>query len=264
MEKKDLSQDYTRPLELSSDESTSFDSSRRRLLQGAVAATAGLSLAGVAGVSLASALSNTTSVNHTQSQATAGQLKLFFSILATGEALAQTFYSNALAHARDLRLSHEVFTTLGAIRAEEQLHFRLALSEGGTPATTHFSFPHGAATFRNPSLFLQTQQQIEELTSGALLAWINDTASMGLSRVAQLGGQLMQVEGGHRVLGRVLMGADPFADWGFAPVVVEHFSDVPNVVKAAGFLSPRSGNDFELRQIDPRFPGLINTTPGKL
>jgi hypothetical protein len=60
-------------------------------------------------------------------------------------------------------------------------------------------------TFKDRSLFLATQQLGEELTNGALLAWIKDMATMGQPHLAQIGGQLMQVEGGHRVVGRVIM-----------------------------------------------------------
>ncbi|TPV99050.1 MAG: hypothetical protein USCAAHI_01518 [Beijerinckiaceae bacterium] len=62
-------------------------------------------------------------------------------------------------------------------------------------ATTQFSFPNGHDTFTQRHLFLQTQQLAEELTNGALLAWINDMATMGQPRLAQIGGELMQVEG---------------------------------------------------------------------
>jgi hypothetical protein len=60
---------------------------------------------------------------------------------------------------------------------------------------------------------------------------------MGLPRLAELGGQLMQVEGG-RVMGRVIMGEDPIPNRGFG-LVLDHFTDVPAAVTAAGF--PESG-----------------------
>ena len=103
---------------------------------------------------------------------------------------------------------------LEAILTEEQIHLNFAVANGGTPATTQFSFPNGHDTFRQRHLFLQTQQLAEELTNGALLAWINDMAGMGQPRLAQIGGELMQVEGGHRVVGRVIMDAQPWDDWG--------------------------------------------------
>jgi hypothetical protein len=72
------------------------------------------------------------------------------------------------------------------------------------------------------------------------------------------------VEGGHRVMGRVIIGEDPFPNWGFAPVVLDHFTDVPAAVKKAGFLSPGPGNTFDFHAVSPSFPGVINTTPGTI
>ena len=84
---------------------------------------------------------------------------------------------------------------------------------------------------------------------------------MGLPRLAQIGGQLMQVEGGHRVVGRVIMHADPWDNWAFGPVSLENFLLVPSVVAAAGFLSPRPGNDFAFHPVSASFPGVIHRQP---
>jgi len=188
-------------------------------------------------------------------------LKEYFSILATGEALFVTFYSNAVANHQALGLGGAELNALRAILTEEQIHYDFAVASGGTPATTHFSFPHGRKTFENRSLFLQTQQLSEELTNGALLAWIQDMAKMGQPRLAQIGGQLMQVEGGHRVVGRVIMGAEPWDNWAFGPVALKNFLQVPHVVKAHGFLSPKPGNDFVFHPASASFPGVINRQP---
>ncbi|MGH6813065.1 MAG: hypothetical protein ACREDM_12250 [Methylocella sp.] len=223
--------------------------SRRWLLRGA--------MAGATGASALTALA-------AEAKPAGTILIEFFSILATGEELFVTFYSNAIKNHVQLGLYGDELNALKAIRAEEQLHLNLALAQGGVPATSQFSMPHGHETFEDRSLFLQTQQLGEELTSGALLAWIKDTAAMGLPVHAELGGQLMQVEGGHRVMGRVIMGEDPFPNWGFAPVVLDHFTDVPAAVKAAGFLTPGPGNMFDFHAVSPSFKGVINTTTGTI
>jgi hypothetical protein len=187
----------------------------------------------------------------------------YLNILATGEALFVTFYSNGVDHHEELGIQGDALTALKAILTEEQIHLDFATKNGGKPATTDFSFPHGHDTFKQRSLFLETQQLSEELTNGALLAWIKDWAAMGQPHLAQIGGQLMQVEGGHRVVGRVIMGADPWDDWGFGPVApqLKSFLDVPAVVAAAGFLSPTPGNHFKFRPVSASFSGVINTTP---
>ncbi len=228
---------------------------RRRML-GAALATGTVAAAGSAALTLMDARTV-----HAEAASGGSILTEYFSILATGEALFVTFYSQAVAHARRLGLEEEALNAIKAILTEEQIHLNFALANGGVPATTHFSFPHGDDTFENRSLFLKTQQLGEELTNGALLAWIKDMAVMGRPRLAQIGGQLMQVEGGHRVVGRVILEAEPWDNWAFGPVALASFLDVPAAVKAAGFLSPRPGNDFEYHAVSDSFPGVINTTP---
>lgn len=203
-------------------------------------------------------------------------LTQYFSILATGEALFTTFYALAIQNHVQLGLFGADLDAIKAIAAEEEIHYQAAVAQGGTPAMTTFSFPHGAATFTDRNLFLQTQQLAEELTNGALNAWILDMANAGQTRLAQLGGQLQQVEGGHRVVGRVIMThnsfpgifgtgpGNPYDDWAFGPVPLTSFTQVPTAVTNAGFLSPVPGNSFPFTQVSTSFPGLINTTPGTL
>lgn len=201
----------------------------------------------------------------------------YYSILATGEALFTTFYALGVQNHRRLGFWGEDLNGLQAIAAAEEIHYEFAKSQGGTPATLTFSFPHGQATFQNRKLYLETMELAETLTSGALLAWILDMANAGYNRLAQLGGQLMQVEGGHRLFARVLRGedrlglpfggepgAEPFPNWAFAPVVLSSFTQVPAVVTQAGFLTPTDGNSFPYTPYADTFPGLINTDPGSL
>lgn len=231
--------------------SRSFPVRRRQLL-----GTSGTVVAGLTAATLLDAYADPADAADASST-----IKEYFSILATGEALFVTFYSQAVANHGKLGIKGDALNALGAILAEEQIHYNFAVANGGTPATTHFSFPHGKDTFEDRSLFLQTQQLSEELTNGALLAWIKDMAAMGRPRLAQIGGQLMQVEGGHRVVGRVIMGANPWDNWAFGPVALKSFLQVPAVVKAHGFLSPKPGNDFEYHPVSAHFPGVINTKP---
>lgn len=234
-------------------DSFSAPRSRRWLLRGAIAGTAAAALTGAAALDALAA--------HAEATTDSDDLTAFFNILATGEALFVTFYDQAVIHHKRLGFHGAALNALKAIRTEEQIHLQFAMANGGKPDTLHFSFPHGPETFENRRLFLKTQQLAEELTNGALLAWIKDMASMGQPRFAQIGGQLMQVEGGHRVVGRVLQGAEPYDNWGFGPVTLEHFSDVPAAVTAAGFLSPKPGNDFKFHPVSPTFPGVIHTEP---
>lgn len=226
---------------------------RRWILRGAAAGATAVALTGAGAL--------TARQVHAEAMSGGGTLKEFFSILATGEELFVTFYRLGIAHRAQLDLSSAAVNALTAIMVEEQIHRDFAIAQGGVPVTNHFSFPHGDDTFESRSLFLATQQLSEELTNGALLAWIKDTAAMGMPRLAQIGGQLMQVEGGHRVVGRVILGAEPWDNWAFGPVVLDHFTQVPAAVAAAGFLSPRPGNDFAFQSVSTHFPGVIHTHP---
>lgn len=235
--------------------------SRRSLLQGAMKGAASLAVAGstVGALTIADVLHS--SAVYAEVTSGGATLKEFFNILVTGEELFATFYRLGIANHSTLGISGAQLIALEAILAEEELHVRFAKAHGGVPATNNFSFPHGADTFNDRSLFLQTQQLVEDLTNGALLAWVKDLATMEMPRLAQIGGQLLQVEGGHRLFGRVLLEANPFPNWAFGPVTVDHFTLVPAVVTEAGFLSPKPGNDFPYVPTPPSFPGVINTQP---
>lgn len=235
--------------------------SRRSLLQGAMKGATGLVIAGAAASTLTVADILHARAVHAEVVTGGSTLQQFFSILATGEALSATFYRLGIASHNKLEIGGPQLIALEAILAEEEIHVRFAQAHGGMLATNHFSFPHGADTFNDRSLFLQTQQLIEEATNGALLAWIKDLATMGMPRLAQIGGQLMQVEGGHRVVGRVIQGANPYDNWAFGPVTLDHFTQAPAAAAAAGFLSPKPGNDFTFEPTPPSFPGVINTEP---
>lgn len=256
--RKNLDEIPAEKLAATTDLMTSFSAptSRRRMLLGVAAGVAGTAVAGVAATALLQARAV-----HAETASDSSILTEYFSILATGEALFVTFYSHAIASYAKLGIHGNALNALEAIRAEEQIHLNFALANGGVPATTHFSMPHGEATFDDRDLFLETQQLGEDLTNGALLAWIKDMATRNHPRLAQIGGQLMQVEGGHRVVGRVIMNAEPWDNWGFGPVVLSSFLQVPAAVKAAGFLSPKPGNDFAYHRVSASFPGLINTQP---
>ena len=64
---------------------------------------------------------------------------------------------------------------------------------------------------------------------------------MGQPRLAQIGGQLMQVEGGHRVVGRVILNAEPWDDWAFGPVALDSFLQVPDAVASRRGRPPPGG-----------------------
>jgi hypothetical protein len=52
-----------------------------------------------------------------------------------------------------LGLHGEALNAIEAILTEEQIHYNFAVANGGKPATTHFSFPHGKETFEDRGTF---------------------------------------------------------------------------------------------------------------
>jgi hypothetical protein len=106
-----------------------------------------------------------------------------------------------------------------------------------------------------------TQGSGEGLTDGGLLARIKDTAAMGQPRLARVGGQPMRAEGGRRVVGRVILDAEPRDDRTFGPVALESFPRVPAAVAAPGFPGPRPGDDFAYHRVSTSFPGVIHGHP---
>lgn len=230
--------------------------SRRALLKSAMfGATA--ALAGAAALKTPIARADTTSTT----AADTTFLQDVFTILSTGEKLNVVFYSMGVANQAQLGFTDNEVASLQAILIEEQLHTHYAELNGGVAVTTHFSFPLGAMTFTDRASFLTTMQGIEDVTNGALLALIKDFADRGMGRNAQFGGQLMQVEGGHRAVNRALRGAYPLEDWAFGPITIAHFTDVPDVVAKAGFLSPVPGNDYEYQPIEANFSTVTSLAP---
>jgi hypothetical protein len=227
--------------------------SRHAFLKGSAVGAAAVAVGGAGGLS--------TLVAHAQSMTNDAFLKEVFNILATGEKLGVAFYQRGVANHERLGFFGDQLLSLKAIMVEEQIHNNAAEAHGGMAATTHFSFPLGAATFTDRIAFLTTMRQIEETTNSALLALIRDCAERGLTAYAQLAGQLLSVEGGHRVVGRTLLGTHPVEDWAFGPALLPHFLAVPDAVAKAGFLSPAPGNDYPYQPVSASLPGVTYTAP---
>jgi hypothetical protein len=230
--------------------------SRRRLLQIAAAGTAGIAVIGASAVGLRPATAHAADVEGAEAT-----IKQIFSIAATAERLAVTFYSNGLKEADDLGLHGAAKAAIEAALIEEQIHELFFVANGGVPITSTFSFPHAQATFENLGLFIQTQQQLEGVFDSAFLAAIKEFAQMGQPRLAQIAGQIATIESEHRALGRYIAGLVPADDWAFTPVLVESVSDAPALVKSAGYLSPKSGNSYTYHQVSTADHGVTQRTP---
>jgi len=234
--------------------------SRRALMKGALAGAIGAT-----GLTLgAGALLSQHSVHAealSGSSCTVDSIKTIFSVAATAERLAVTFYSNGLKHADQLGLRGPAYDAIKAALVEEQIHELFFVANGGSPLASTFSFPHGQETFENLRVFIETQQQLEGVFDSAFLAAIHELAAMGQPVLARIAGQIACIESEHRALGRYIGWLIPADNWAFAPVLISSVGEAPAVVKQAGYLSPRSGNSYTYHQVSTEDAGVIYREP---
>lgn len=224
--------------------------SRRWLMRGA--------LAGVGAATLASATALTGVPVF--AAAKGDTVKDIFSLAATAESLAVTFYNNGIANAHKLRLSWAARAALKSIAREEDIHRSFFIANGGTPATGTFSFPAGDNTFQHKQVFFETQQQLEVVFDSAFFLAVKVFADMsGGATLAQIAAQIAAVEQGHLAVGRYIAGFVPAEPYVFAPVLFSELDQIVPAVKAAGYLSPTAGNSFSYSHAEEAF--VVDTEP---
>jgi len=214
-----------------------------------------------------------------------------FTVAQSAEQLAITLYRNGVKNADKLGLSDHELNYFKAAGIEEQIHHTFFAGITGVPvqpAATHFSFPHGEATFEDLELFITAQQQLEGVFDSAFLAAVRELSQLGAHRAAQIAAQIATVESEHRVLGvqvaqahgieelpnthdslptsdlspldkAPMVPTDPPDILAFTPVFVEAVPDAVKLATAAGYLSPVPGNDFQYKPINlngPRYASV--------
>lgn len=232
---------------------TSFTrtASRRNMLKGAIATAAGAAIASspiIAGAVHAESLKNAS---------LAGEI---FTVAATAETLAVTFYNHALSNARALGLSGYFYEQMEAIAYEEDIHRSFFIANGGKVLTSTFSFPKGMATFESRRYFVETQQQLEAVFDSAFLLAVKAFAGAGSSSLAQIAAQIACVEQGHLVVGRIFDWLFPAEPYVFAPVLFTSLGQIVPTVTSAGYLSPKKGNSFSYSHARREY--VVDTTPG--
>lgn len=173
-----------------------------------------------------------------------------FSVAATAERLAVTFYTNGIMNASALGLSGANLDAIIAAAIEEQIHELFFEANGGVPLASTFSFPSGASTFTSLATFIATQQMLEGAFDSAFIAAVQEFAELGRPDLARIACQIAMIESEHRALGRYIGGLDPADNWAFAPQLVPSVGAAPGVLAGAGFLSPTTGNSYSYSQID--------------
>ncbi|MGI8825004.1 MAG: ferritin-like domain-containing protein [Chloroflexota bacterium] len=228
----------------------SFESTRSRRGFLKASAAAGLATAG-AGLLPSFAKAESNGDDH-------DSVKTILSIAATAEQLAITFYTNGVKNAGALGLSGMNLDDFKAFAIEEQIHHDFFVANGGTPLAGTFSFPHGVSTFQNLTLFIETQQQLEGAFDSAFIAAVFEFSEMGLSDLARIACMIAMVEEGHRTVGRQIIQFDPAEQVAFAPQLVDDVNDAPEVLKAAGYLSPMGNNSYTYVPVDFTSPPYAN------
>lgn len=198
-----------------------------------------------------------------------------FSVAATAETLAVTFYNNGIANARQLGLSWSALAALKAIAREEDIHRSFFIANGGVVATDLFSFPDSKDTFTSKTRFFTTQQQLEVVFDSAFLLAVKVFADMGgAAALAQISAQIAAVEQGHLAVGRYIAGFVPAEPYTFTPVLFTDLSQIVPTVQSAGYLSPDAeggDNRFEYHPAEevytadnsPSDTTVLNASPSR-
>lgn len=226
---------------------TTRAASRRGFLKGAAAAGAAAAGMGILKSTAHAQSAPNPTFNTPGSPDTAATI---FSIAATAERLAVTFYTNGVNNAAALGLSGAALDAIKAALIEEQIHELFFEAAGGQALTSTFSFPSGATTFTDLATFIATQQQLEGAFDSAFIAAVREFAEGGRPDLAAIACQIAMVESEHLALGRYIGGLDPADNVAFRPQLVPTVGSAPAVLQGAGYLSPTTGNTYTYQQAD--------------
>jgi len=189
----------------------------RREFFARTATLAGASALGVAGAGLLQPLAVAAAATTTSGSSINDTLQTIVDIAATAEALATTFYINALQHRKALPNVNSPANRnyFQAASVQEALHLHYLKKElGAVPATTSFYFPD--KMFTDEAVFFSTAGVLEDYFISAYLA-----AAMEFSGVVSTGittpnpfaiGLAVQIAGiecEHRALLRVASNSNP-------------------------------------------------------
>lgn len=235
--------------------------SRRNLIKGAVVGAVGATGIAAAGFALSPHASGAAHAAAATNSECITPIADIFTIARTAERLAVTFYTNGLNNADRLGISGADKQYIRAALIEEQIHEYFFASAGGKFLASDFSFPHGAETFEDLSIFIATQQQLEGVFDSAFLAAVKEFGLQGRPDLSQVAAQIACIESEHRALGRAIGGLIPADNWAFAPVLVEKVGDAPALVKSAGYLSPVKGNSYQYAPVSTEDDGIIYRAP---
>lgn len=235
--------------------------SRRSLLKGAAIGAVGVTGFAAAGAGLLSALPRSTALAASPASCD-DPVQTILNIAATAEQLAVTFYTQGIAHARELGISGQNLTYLQGAVIEEQIHQKFLVKNGAMPITGTFSFPKGKETFEDQTTFVTTLDMLETAFESAYLAAVKEFADQNQIGLAQIAAQICTVEAEHRALGRSISMKIALANnWAFTPVLVSNVSEAVTVLSNEGFLSPVQGNSYTYKEVSTSDPRVVRRMP---
>jgi hypothetical protein len=123
---------------------------------------------------------------------------------AMAEAIGISLYYHGIEGGFFAQLSDPQQWYLQAALDEERNHLNFLLANGATPPPSRFFFPAGI--FDDLPRFLDLLDTLENAFISAYLAAIPRLHQLGEPLLAEIAGQILGVESGHRVLGRVMDG----------------------------------------------------------
>jgi len=246
--------------QVTTNEVTKVQQSRRNLLKGAVAGAAGATGLAVAGGALFAQKASVHAAPAYNANCVTPIAEIL-TIARTAERLAVTFYTNGLKNADKLGLKGYEKNYLRAALIEEQIHELYFASAGGQFLASTFSFPQGDDTFENLKTFIATQQQLEGVFDSAFLASVKEFGLQGRPDLSQVAAQIACIEAEHRALGRSIGGLMPADNWAFTPVLIGKVGDAPALVTKAGYLSPKKGNSYTYKEVSTNDPSIVYRAP---
>jgi hypothetical protein len=163
-------------------------------------------------------------------------------LAATIEALAITFYYQAIQGDFFGRLPDDLGGYLRAALAQEQAHYNWLSGRGAVPHATAFYFPVDGFGRNGLPIFLEAMEELERASIALYLAATRRFAEAGEPVLAVIAGQMAGVEAEQRVLGREIGQDSPPApnNLCFAPAEPNCVADVASAL--VRYLRDNSGS----------------------
>jgi hypothetical protein len=132
---------------------------------------------------------------------------------ATAEGLLVTLLGVARTKAGEMALDDATIRLMRATQCEEEAHFNNLVAAGAVPTSNRFSIAE--AVFANPTSFLATWLDLEQIMVGIYLAAARALAEQQAFDLVEIAYQIGVVEGQHQVLLRQMTGERLPADRAF-------------------------------------------------